>query len=454
MEGEASVIPVAETPPGPHAPLHLRYFALLRRNRHFRRLWLAQLISELGDWFYSLAVYDLLLETTHSGKAVAYAIIIQLLPWFFMSPLAGFLADRFARRPLMIVADVARGVVVIGLLFVQSASDVWLIYVLLAIEVVFASIFEPARNALLPNLTGREELLPANALSSATWSFALTAGAALGGAVTALLGRQVAFVINSLSFLVSAVLIQRIRVAETHVHAHARASGADSARHAQESLHEGWTYLRQNPRVTVLVLAKTGLGMMGGALLLLAVFGERVFPVAGHGALAMGLLYAARGAGAGIGPLVGDHLTRGVERRMWQSLSVSFLLAGVAYFALSLAPNLPLAALAVFCAHMGGSNVWVMSSALLQINVGDRFRGRVFALDFGMNMLTASGSNYLIGLGLDNWKLTARQLAAALGVALLFPALLWFRAQARWRRKIEESGHRVIAQRCNESMNR
>lgn len=441
MDGESAVVPVTETPVAPRAPLHLRYFSLLRRNANFRRLWLAQLVSEIGDWFYSLAVYDLLLETTHSGKAVSWAIIIQLLPWFFMTPLAGALADRFPRRRLMIVADLVRGFVVLGLLFARTASDVWLVYALLGLEVIFASIFEPARNALLPNITSAEELLPANALSSATWSLALTAGAAVGGAVTALLGRQVAFVANSLSFFASAFLIQRIASAEPHLKLTAGLVGSASPEVRHDRWGEGWDYLRDNPKVLVLVLAKTGLGLVGGVLLLLAFFGERIFPLAGHGALAMGLLYSARGAGAGIGPLLGDHLVRGRESGMWKSISLGFFIMGASYVVFSRAPNLPLAALAVCCAHMGASNIWVMSTTLLQLNVSDRFRGRVFALDFGMNMLAASASNYFVGVGLDTWKFTGRQIAATLGVVLMVPGLLWLPAQATWAERIEPSGH-------------
>ena len=74
---ESAVIPVTEAAAAPRAPMHVRYLRLIRTNANFRRLWLAQLVSEIGDWFYSLAIYDLLLETTHSGKAVSYAIIIQ-----------------------------------------------------------------------------------------------------------------------------------------------------------------------------------------------------------------------------------------------------------------------------------------------------------------------------------------------------------------------------------------
>src|SRR5438094_1456998 len=294
MESESAVIPVTEAAAAPRAPMHVRYLRLIKTNANFRRLWLAQLVSEIGDWFYSLAIYDLLLETTHSGKAVSYAIIIQTLPWFFMTPLAGHLVDRFSRRLLMILADIARGFVVLGLLRARSISDVGLVYALLGLEVIFSSFFEPARNAILPNLVAAEETLPANALSSATWSFALASGAALGGIVTALLGRQVAFVVNSISFFASALLIQDIKIVEPHLESPAVALAPASANRVPgagdelrvNSLGEGQQYLRQNPQVLVLIVTKTGLVLFSGTLPVLTMFGERAFPGYGQDALA------------------------------------------------------------------------------------------------------------------------------------------------------------------------
>src|SRR5712692_5832810 len=249
MAGESGVIPVAEAPALRQVPLHLRYFSLLRANSNFRRMWMAQLVSEIGDWFYSLAVYDLLLQLTHSGKAVSWAIIIQTLPWFFMSPLAGHIVDRFPRRRLMISADLVRGFVVLGLHLVRTPSQVWMVYALLGVEVIFASLFEPARNAFLPNLVSQKELLPANALSSATWSLALTVGAAIGGSVTALLGRTLAFVINSLSFFASAILLEQIYCVEPHLEAARPAPGDAPPASKASRLGEGAAYLKQNPKV-------------------------------------------------------------------------------------------------------------------------------------------------------------------------------------------------------------
>jgi hypothetical protein len=257
--------------------------------------------------------------------------------------------------------------------------------------------------------------------------------------VTALLGRRLAFVVNSLSFFVSALLIWRIRAAEPHWSAARKGSETPRAPAGLSDLREGAAYFGRNPRVAALVMVKAGLGCMGGALLLLIFFGERVFPVAGQGALAMGLLYAARGAGAGVGPLLGDHLTGGNESRMWKSVSLGFLVAGVSYVAFSRAPVLPLAMLAVFFAHMGGSNNWVVSTTLLQIHTDDRFRGRVFAADSGVHMLVAAATNYVLGVGLDVWRIPGRSLALGLGVVLLLPALLWLPVQAKWGRSTESS---------------
>ncbi|HEV2349096.1 MAG TPA: MFS transporter [Terriglobia bacterium] len=439
---ETHPIPSAETPTSARIPIHMRYFSLLRGNRNFRQVWTAQLVSELGDWFYSVAVYDLLFQMTRSGKAVGFAIIMQTLPWFLMTPLAGALVDRFSRRRLMMLCDVVQGFVVLGLLLVRGPADVWLVYTLLGLEVIFASIFEPARNALLPNITRPEELLAANALSSATWSFTLMTGAALGGLITALLGRPAAFVLNSISFFASATFLSRVRCVETHVDPDSNEFG--EVRPKPNAIAEGARYLKEKPKVVVLILAKTGVGFLGGGLLLLVIFGERIFPIAGHGALAVGLLYAARGLGAAIGPMVGDFFIHEQESRMWRSVSLSFFLIGVAYIAFSHAPNLPIALLAIMIAHMGGSNIWVVTTTLLQVHTEDRFRGRIFALDMGMLMLAVSTSNYILGIGLDTWKYTAPQSAIGLGLALIIPGLLWLPVQAKWAgKKVKRSADTV-----------
>src|SRR5918911_2848931 len=122
---------------GDAASLSLRsYVALLRTNRNFRLLWNAQLVIEIGDWLYSVALYSLLLEQTGSAKSVAIAFVLQVLPQFFVAPAAGVLNDRISRKRVMIATDWARAGIVLLMLVGQLPGTVWFIYLLLLLETV------------------------------------------------------------------------------------------------------------------------------------------------------------------------------------------------------------------------------------------------------------------------------------------------------------------------------
>src|SRR5947209_5160203 len=205
------------------------YVRLLRQNQNFRRLWMAQIVSEIGDWFYTLSIYTLLLQLTGRPSSVALALVLQVLPQTLVGPTAGVVNDRLKRKHVMIGADLVRFAVVLSMLAVRSASMVWLVYPLLLAETTMAAFFEPARSAVIPNIAKSGEVLVANTLSSATWSVNLMIGAALGGLVAAFFGRDVAFVLNAFSFLASAILIGGMRLAEPHAEAAARLRFPDLA---------------------------------------------------------------------------------------------------------------------------------------------------------------------------------------------------------------------------------
>jgi hypothetical protein len=204
------------------------YLRLVRENRNFRRLWMAQIVSEIGDWFYTLAIYSLLLQLTGHASSVALALVLQVLPQTFIGPIAGVVNDRIRRKRVMIAADLVRVVIVLAMLLVRSREMVLLVYPLLLMETLMAAFFEPARSAVIPNITKREDVIVANTLGSTTWSMNLVLGATLGGIVGALLGRDAVFVLNALSFLVSALFIAGMQFAEPvaragFVRLHARA---------------------------------------------------------------------------------------------------------------------------------------------------------------------------------------------------------------------------------------
>ena len=405
--------------------------AILRSNRNFRLLFFGQTISQLGDWFNSVAVFALLLDLTGSATAVAWMMIVQFLPIAIVGPIAGVVVDRVDRRRVMIAADLIRGVLVLGLLLVRTREQVWLAYVVMALTVTGSAFFEPARTATIPNVTSKEELMPANALSSATWAAMLAVGASIGGLVTAIAGRNIAFVINAASFFVSAWFISRTRYDSTPA-AKPPLKGW-LALSGMSDLIEGLSYVRQSAHVLALMFVKAGWGLAGGVLLLLTVFGQRVFPVAGSTAAGIGVLYGARGIGAGLGPMALRWMLGQTPTTMRRAIGPAYFIVGGFYVALAAAGTLPTAAVCVLLAHFGGSILWVFSTVLLQMEVPDQFRGRVFAVELALVTLTSSVSSYITAYALDGLGWSPHSLSFALGVGFAVPGVLWLVMNARWK---------------------
>jgi Na+/melibiose symporter-like transporter len=150
------------------------YIELLRRNRAFRQLWLGQVVSQMGDWFNTIALYTIILNLTGSGRDVGLLLVARFIPSFVCGPLAGVAADRFNRRSIMIASDLFRAVVVLGFIYVRRVDQLWIIYVLTVLQLGIATFFEPAKTAAIPSIVSERELVAANAISSVTWSVMLT----------------------------------------------------------------------------------------------------------------------------------------------------------------------------------------------------------------------------------------------------------------------------------------
>jgi MFS family permease len=358
-------------------------------------------------------------------------MIVQYLPVALVGPAAGVVVDRVNRRRLMIGADLLRGVLVLGLLLVRRADQVWIAYVVMACTMAASGFFEPARTATIPNVTSAEELMPANAVSSATWSAMLALGASVGGLATAVFGRDIAFVLNAASFFFSAYFIGRTRYDATPPHRDPR--HGFKAIVGITDLVDGLRYVRAQRHVAALMCVKAGWGLAGGVLLLLTVFGQRVFPVGAGSAAGIGILYGARGVGAGIGPIALRWILGQDARSLRRTIGPAFFMVGLFYVALSAAPSLPVAALAVLLAHFGGSILWVFSTVLLQMEVPDQFRGRVFAAELALVTLVTSLSSYFTAYGLDHAGWSPRALSFTLGAMFCVPGMIWLLILSRWR---------------------
>ncbi len=395
-----------------------QYLTLLQQRPQFRYLWLAAVVSFAGDWFNTIATVILVNRYTDSTVAVGALFIARALPPFLLSPLAGVVADRFSRKKVLITTDVIRAFIVLGFLLVDGPEDAWLIYTLTVAQFVISAFFEPARAAILPSLIeGRDELLLGNTLSSITWSAMLTLGAALGGIVAGVFGVPTALIIDSASFLLSAALIWRIQAAPREEPIGEMSSG-------WQDMIDGFRYVRHHPR-TGLTASVKALTQIGSPDIMIAVYAAQIFTFGEDGALALGLLYAAAGLGAILGPLAANFFVDGTTRTLQNAIGLAFVAVSLGWLLFGWAPSLPIAMAALLLRHMGGSTNWTYSNVLLQLRVPDRFLGRVFALDFALFTLAMALSVWISGLILDNTGLDPRQLSFLLALGSLLPLLPW-----------------------------
>jgi MFS family permease len=404
--------------------------ALLRSNPGYRRLWGAQVVSLTGDWFTLIALAVLVSrDSGGSGLAVSGLALAQMAPWVIVGPWSGVLADRFDRKRLLVASDLARVAVVLLLIPAAEARQPLAVLALALAHFALASVFEPARAALVPRLVRPHELVTATTLSSITWSVMLAAGGLLGGSVLSRVGVRTAFVVDALTFLASAALIGRIASPPPPV----REAG-DPTRPA---FRHGIAWAVAHPEIGAAALVKVVNGV-AAIDTFLVLYATRVFVVGQGGAFSVGFLCAAFGLGAILGPVLLNRFNDGSVRRMRRLVVASSVVICVAFFVLGAARSLAAAGLAVLLRGMGGSANWTFSTIILQKGVPDRLLGRLAALDLVNANLAGMVFSVAWGLAIDRAGLRPAVFAAA--TATLVPFVLWTAALPFLERREGQAG--------------
>lgn len=402
----------------PHAedlPPAPSYLGLLTGNVQYRRVWLGEVVSYCGDWFSTIALYAIVQQLTDSTQAVAMVLIGKTLPIFLIMPFAGPLIDRFDRRKLLIGTDIARAVCVLGLIAAHRLESLPLLFTVLVVLVAFSGIFIPTRTAVIPQVTVEHEMPVAMALSGGTWSVMLAFGAALGGLFTGWIGIDGALVLDALTFLLSAAFLWRLPPLPP--------TDETAVPRTDTRFVDALQHLRGRVYLPAVLLCKAGLALAAGALVLLPIYGNGLYPSGGP--TWIGLLYSARGLGALVGSM-GMRRVLGDEPEVMQRAIVGgFLCTGVSLVLLSQAPTVGLAALGYFAAAIGNGLVWVFSGTLAQRATGANWRGRLFALEFGLMTLISSIASWSAGFADDQLGLSPRDIMAISGALMLLPAIAW-----------------------------
>lgn len=393
------------------------YFELLRRNPNFRWLWGGQVVSLLGDWFNLIASAILITELTGSGLALGVLFTIRMLAPFVVAPIAGICADRYNRKHLLIITDLARAVLVLGFLFVRDANDIWLLYALTVLLFGVSGFFSPARSAILPDLTSPQELGTANTLGAATWSVMLAVGAAIGGLTTGFLGSQTAFVIDGCTFALSAGLLLKIRLPSS-----SSATSETSGRAKSSVLR----YMFQHPDILFIALHKAAISLLmsTGVQVILVEIAKNYFVIGVGGALSLGMMYCMNGVGSGIGPILARHWTGDRDKPLRVSISFGYVIAAIGLAIMAPVSTFGIVLFGGFVRSVGGGITWVFSTQLLLQRTPNEIRGRIFGTEFALFTLMGGASSLITGALMDRFQLQV--ILSGMGALTLIPALLWW----------------------------
>jgi MFS family permease len=364
---------------------------VLRSNASVRNLFFAQNISVMGDYLTYVALVGLVKDATDSTFLVSLIYAAYVLPSFFFSPIAGPIVDKFDRRKIIVFVSALQAICGVGFLL-SSADRIWLALLTQIVISSLAVITLPAFSSALPNITRNdEELRQANALFGSSWGASVFIGSALGGLVAATFGRTATFVADIATFALCAGLVTLIKVPMQERKAHAVREPVRPIADMREAFH----YAKENNVIFALMASKTTQAVGAGAVGQLAVLAIDAFDTGDGGS---GLLLAARGFGAALGPFIFMRFARNNMPRLLLLCGVGGTMWSVFYLAASASPVLWLAVISIGAAHIGGGAIWTMASYGLQISTEDHIRGRVIAGDMGFAMLVTGLST--IGTGI------------------------------------------------------
>jgi len=349
----------------------LTHYAKIIANRTYFPLWLGQLVSNFGDTVNYIALVVLVYKLTGSGLAVSITVVFEIIPVLLLAPIAGVIIDRFPRKAILILSDLIRAALALTLVFADSVWQVYIVATLLTAASVF---FNPTLQAIIPNVVDKASLLAANSVSWTTGRLVQIIASAIAGGLIAAIGTGPAFGVNALSFLFSAYMISRLSI-PPHVGQIERANkrGLDGW---LNDAKDGFNYVRNDrflSRLLILqALASFAVGATGALLVVLA---ERHLQLPPEG---FAWLLLAIGVGALLGPIFLGSFTQ--NYRNIRLLFVPYIIRGIGDILIAVVTPLPLAMLILFVYGLNTSTGMVIYNSLMQSQVPEQVRGRVFTL--------------------------------------------------------------------------
>lgn len=398
------------------------YYNLIKKNRDFRFLWFGQIISLLGDWFNLIAASTLVAELTGSGTAIGGLFVVRMLAPFIVSPLAGVVADRVNHKYILVTSDILRAVTVLGFLFIRDPGDVWLLYTLTFIQLGISGFFFPSRNAILPDIVTGRDLGAANALSAATWSVMLALGAALGGIASGTWGVYTAFIIDSATFVMSALLLAQISYKAVLT----KESFARTLRNSVHQYIDGLNYLFKHTDIFFIALNKAAITLFsfGGFQVIQVRISEKIFVIGEGGSTSLGLMFAIAGVGTGLGPIIVRRYIGDRQEALRKAIIAGYILIIAGMLIITPLADFGSVLTGIMIRGIGGGIVWVFSTQLLLQLLPNNYRGRVFSTEFALFTLMSAFGAGAVG-GVMDMVPDLSTLIFAMTMIGLVPTIFW-----------------------------
>jgi MFS family permease len=387
------------------------YIDLLNSEPILKRLSTIQLIAYFGAWFSNVAIYTLLLEMDVDASVVAFVAMLHFLAGVFQAPFSGSIIDSMKPKKLMLLLIGVEIFATISLVVVDNISDLWLLYFLIFIKMAAASFYFTTEMSLLPKILDGTKLQKANELHSIIWSFSYTLGMALSGFIVYMFGVKIAFILDSMMFVVSFYLLYTMEINIQIV---------KSKESLVEMMSDTFRYLKKHPHALHLMLSHAFVGLTAfDALVALMV--DKYYASILATSLALGLLHASRAVGLVIGPLI---LGKWVNNKRLVYLFIAQAIA--VWLWAFLMQDFYLSLFASFVVGLFTTTLWSYTYTLLQQNIQEKYYGRIVAYNDMFFLSSATLTSFMIGF-LATYGFSLEFITFVLGVGFIVGGIyfLW-----------------------------
>ena len=405
-----------------------KYKVLLTENKNFRKLFFARLITLGGDWLLTVPLLGIIYGLTENPFITSLVLVVQSAPLFILGSFGGYLADKYNRKKIIAISEFLSGLTVLLILYAVTTENVVFILFSFGMLSVVGSPYMPTSDAALPNVVKKENLAEANVIFFSSWGVMAGIGAGIGGYLTTVISRNMLFAIDSLSFVLSALIVYSIK----------KNLSQDSQKNEKDesiTYVEGIKYAASKRDVFSLIITKGTFSISASGLL--SLFTVLSYDIYKTGDFGTGLMFGARGVGALVGPIAIRYFFGDSDGKLLNTIGLTIMVWGLFYFFIPFSVSLYLTVFLLVLAHCGGGSQWAFSTYGLQILTPDRLRGRISGIDYSFNFLMNTVSTLMIGY-----------LASIYGVLFvyrLFPVLgfifglTWYLSTRKLWKKLDSS---------------